>query len=271
MHSPFWQNVLIGWSQRLNSWNQSDPNKFSVFFSTKTFNFLVIPFSVTGIIISPSNFISFPVTVRGILLVIFISGLFNFLQVCKFIIDRLEPESNWNLTDLLSTLTVMYLRTTLSDLSSLFVCLTLFFIIFLFLHCEPYVRIYGSFDIFWTIGTVLGPMYFSTAVASAGCFFFFFFFVTSLPVLKFWVIIFFLFYRRSWLSLRKKHQTPRYFLSLFWHSLSSDRLQPVFEVWDRVRSLISTKLCVWFLRLLQTLGLVRISDIWSYPLTILLV
>ena len=44
-----------------------------------------------------------------------------------------------------------------------------------------------------TIGTVLGPMYFSTAVASAGCFFFFFFLVvTSLPVLKFWVIIFFL-------------------------------------------------------------------------------
>ena len=29
MHSTFWQNVLIGWSQRLNFWNQSDPNKFS--------------------------------------------------------------------------------------------------------------------------------------------------------------------------------------------------------------------------------------------------
>ena len=126
MHSTFWQNVLIGWSQRLNFWNQSDPNKYSVFFSTKTFNFLVIPFSETGIIISPSNFILSPVTVRVVLLAIFIMGLFNFLLVCKFIIDRLEPESNWNLTDLFSTLTVMYLRTTLSESSSLFVCLTVF-------------------------------------------------------------------------------------------------------------------------------------------------
>ena len=73
---------------------QLDPNKFSVFFNTKNFNFLVIPFSDTGIIISPSNFILSPVTVRAVLLVIFIIGLFNFLQVCKFIIDRSEPESN---------------------------------------------------------------------------------------------------------------------------------------------------------------------------------
>ena len=127
---------------------------------------------------------------------------------------------------------------------------------------------------FCTIGTVLGPVYFSTAVASAGCFFLL---VTSLPVLKFWVIIFFLSFTEcmigiyAWLSLRKQRQTPRYFLSFFWHSLSSDSLQPVFEVWDRVRSLISTKLCVWFPRLLPTLGLVRISDIWSYLLTIRLV
>ena len=102
-----------------------------------TFNFLFIPFRDTGIIISPSNFILSPVTVRAVLLVIFIIGLFNFLQVCKFIIDKSEPESNWNLTDLLSTLTVMYLRTTSSDLSSLFVCLSLFLIIFLFVHCDP--------------------------------------------------------------------------------------------------------------------------------------
>ena len=126
MHSTFWQNVVIGWSQRLNFWNQSDPNRFYVCFSTKTFNFLVIPFSDTGIIISPSNFILSPVTVRAVLLVIFIIGLYTFYQVYKFIIDRSEPESKWNLTDLFSTLTVMYLRTFLPDLSSLFVCLTLF-------------------------------------------------------------------------------------------------------------------------------------------------
>ena len=155
MHSTFWQNILIGWSQRLNFWNQSDPNKFSVFFSTKTFNFLFIPFSDTGIIISPSNFILSPVTVRAVLLVIFIIGLFNFLQVCKFIIDKSEPESNWNLTDLISTLTVMSLRTALSDLSSRFVCLTLFLIIFLFLHCEPLCpnlsQFWHFFNMIWTV------------------------------------------------------------------------------------------------------------------------
>ena len=134
MHSTFWQNVLIGWSQRLNFWNQSDPNTLSMFFST---NVLVIPFHDTRIIISPSNFILSPVTVRAVLLFIFILGLFNFLLVCKFIIDKSEPESDRNLTDLFSTLTVMYLRATLSNLFSLFVCLALFLIILLFLHCEP--------------------------------------------------------------------------------------------------------------------------------------
>ena len=132
MHSTFWQNVLIGWSQRLNFWNQSDPNKFSVFFSTKTFNFLVIPFSDTGIIILPSNFILSPVTVRTVLLVIFIIGLFNFLQVCKFIIDRSEPDFKWNLRDLFSTS------------SSLFVYLW-------FYTVSPYVRIFRSFDIFFVL------------------------------------------------------------------------------------------------------------------------
>ena len=115
---------------------------------------------------------------------------------------------------------------------------------------SPNVRIYRSFDIFCTIGTVLGPMYLSTVAASAGSGFFFV--VTSLPVLKFWVIIFFSLLPESmigiyaWLSLRKQHQTPRYFLCLFRHSLSSESLQPVFEVrlgslsnFDKTLSLIS--------------------------------
>ena len=176
MHSTFWQNVVICWSQRLNFWNQSDPNKFSVFFSTKTFNFLVIPFNDTGIIISPSNFIFSPVTDRAVLLVIFIIGLFNFLQVCKFIIDRSEPVSNWNLTDLLSTFTVMYLRTTLSDSSLIFVCLTLFLLMFsvsaLWALMSEFIAV---LTFFCTIRAVLGPMYFSTAVASSECFLFFLF------------------------------------------------------------------------------------------------
>ena len=140
MHSTFWQNVLIGWSQRLNFWNQSDPNKFSVFFSTNTFYFLVIPFSDSGIIISPSNFVLSPVTVRVVLLVLFIIGLFNFLQVCKFIIDKSEPESNWNLTDLFSTLFCLTCPR--------FLYVWLLFFIFLFLSCGSYIRIYRSFDIY---------------------------------------------------------------------------------------------------------------------------
>ena len=45
-----------------------------------------------------------------------------------------------------------------------------------------------TFFFFCTIRTVLGPMYFSTAVASVG---WFCLVVTSLRVLKFWVILFF--------------------------------------------------------------------------------
>ena len=168
---------------------------------------MVIPFSDTGIIISPSNFILSPVTVLAVLLVTFMIGLFNFLQVCKFIIYRSEPESNWNLTDLFSTLTVMCLRMTLSDSSSLFACLTLFLIIFLFLQ---------FWHFFFTIGTVLSPMYFSTTVASAG---WFFWVVTRLHVLKFWVIIFFsLFYRRVWLGsmLDFPYINNTRLLAIFW-------------------------------------------------------
>ena len=192
MHSTFWQNVLIGWSHRLNFWNQSDPNKFSVFFSTKTFNFLVIPFSDTGIIISPTNFVLSPVTIRAVVLVIFIIDLFDFLQVCKFIIDRSEPESTWNLTDSFSTLNAMYLRMTLSDSSSLFDCLTLLLIIFLFLHCEPLCPNLSQFWHFLYDMDCTWPKVLFHSGSKCWVFFFFFFFVvTSLPVLKFWVIIFF--------------------------------------------------------------------------------
>ena len=159
MDSTFWQNVLIGWSQRLNFWNHSGPNKFSVFFSTKTFNFLVIPFSDTGMIILPSNFILSPVTVRTVLLDIFIVGLFNFLHVCKFIIDKSEPES----TEILPTYFVLWLLCICKRL-----CLTcprllyvwsLFLIIFLFLHCEHLCPNLSQFwHFFCTKMTLLGPI-----------------------------------------------------------------------------------------------------------------
>ena len=117
MHSTFLQNLLIGRSHRLNFWNTQTNFLCS---SVQRLNFLFILFSDTGIIISSSNSLLSPVTVRTVLLVIFIIGLFDFLQVCKIIIDKSEPESNWNLTDLFSTLTVMHLRMILSDSSSLF-------------------------------------------------------------------------------------------------------------------------------------------------------
>ena len=146
---------------------------------------MIIPFSDTEIIISPSDFILSPVTIRAVLLVIFIIGLFNFLQVCKFIIDRSEPESNWKLTDLFSTLNFMYLRTTLSDLSSLFACLTQFLIIFLFLHCET---LCPNLSQFWYFlydrdSPWLNVLYHSGGKRWVFLFFFFCFFLLSLVCL----------------------------------------------------------------------------------------
>ena len=133
----------------------------------------------------------------------------------------------------------MYLRTTLFDSSSLFVCLTLFLIIFLYLHCPNLSQFWHSFC---TIGTILGPIYFSTAVASAGCFFFFvcfFFFlvVTSLPALKFWVIMFFsLFYQRLRSMLDFPYVNNTRLLDIFW--VFSDPHYPltVFSQFWSVRS-----------------------------------
>ena len=195
MHSTFWQSVLIGWSQRLNFWNQSDPKRFSVFFSTKTFNFLVIPFTDTGIIISRSNLILSPVTVCAVLLVIFIIGLFNFPQVCKFIIDRSEPESNWNLTDLFNTLTVMYLRTTLPDSTSRFVCVFNFSVSTLWAFMSGFIAVLTFFFFLYDRDSLWPHVPFH---CSSKLWVFLFF--CCLSVLKFWVIIFSLFYRRVWLG-----------------------------------------------------------------------
>ena len=280
MHSTFWQNVLIGWSQRLNFWNQSDSHKFSVFFSTKTFNFLVIPFSDTGIL--------FRLQILFCLLLPFASSCLSSLLLAYLIFSKfvslLLIDQSQSLTEILPTYLVLWLLCIYERL-----CLTcprflyvwLFKIIFLFLHCEPFcpnLSLFWHFFFFFLYdrdSSWTNVLFHSSS--KRWVFFFFFLLVTSLPVLKFWVIIFFSLLLESmigiyaWLSLRKQHQTPRYFLSLFWHSLSFDSLQPVFEMRDRVRSLITTKLCVWFPRLLPTLGLVWISDIWSYPLTIRLV
>ena len=106
----FWQKVLMGKSHKLNFCIQSVPNKFSVFFSTNSFNFFVVPLKVTFVINSPSNLIFVPVNVSAVIDVFCIVGLFNFLHVCKLIMVKSDPESSCNLTSLFKILTSTYLR-----------------------------------------------------------------------------------------------------------------------------------------------------------------
>ena len=137
IHSTFWQNILIGWSQRLNFWNQPDPNKFSVFFNTKIFKFLVIPFSDTGIIISPSNLFCLLLPFAPSCLS---SLLLAYLIFSKFV-SLLLIDWSQSLTETLPTYLVLWMWYIYERLCltcpRFFVCLTPFLIIFLFLHCEP--------------------------------------------------------------------------------------------------------------------------------------
>ena len=116
------QKVLIGQSQRLNFSIQSVPNRLSVFFSTYALSFFKVTLRTT----SPKMFILSPVTERAAFFVLSKDGLFRRRQVCKFIIERLEPESSWNFTVLLKILTITYLCKFLSSLSPVCVCLILF-------------------------------------------------------------------------------------------------------------------------------------------------
>ena len=94
------QNVLIGQSQRLNFSIQSVPNRL-VFFSTYATRFFIIPFKVTVRTTSHKMFIPSPVSERAVFFVLSKAGLFRRRHVCKFIIERSEPESSWNFTGLL--------------------------------------------------------------------------------------------------------------------------------------------------------------------------
>ena len=87
---------------------------------------------------SPKMFIISPVTERAVFFILCKAGLFRRRHVCKFIIERSEPESSWKFTVLLKILTVTYLRKFLSLLSPDCVC----FILFLgFLNFLTYVGI----------------------------------------------------------------------------------------------------------------------------------
>ena len=93
-------------------------------------------------------------------------------------------------------------------------CFKLFFC---FYTVSPYVRIYRSFDIFCTIGTVLDLTYFSTAVASAGWFFFFgCHYSACIKILG--NHIFSLFYRRVWLGsmLDFPYESNTRLVDIFW-------------------------------------------------------
>ena len=115
------QNVLIGQSQRLNFSIQSISNRLSVCFRTYAMSFFVIPFKVSVRTTSPKMFILSPVTERAVFFVLRKAGLFRHSHVCKFIIERSEPKSNWNFTVLLKILTVTYLRKFLCYLLTVFV------------------------------------------------------------------------------------------------------------------------------------------------------
>ena len=71
-------------------------------------------------------FILSPVIERAVFFVLSKAGLFRRCHVCKFIIERSEPESSWNFTVLLKILTVTYLSKFPSLLSPDCVCLILF-------------------------------------------------------------------------------------------------------------------------------------------------
>ena len=139
--------MLIGRSQRLNFSIQSVPNRLSVFFSTYAMSFFVIPFKVTVRTTSPKMFILSPVTERAVFFVLSKDGLFRRRHVCKFIIERSEPESSRNFIVLLKISTVMYLRKFPSLLSPDFV-LFHFWVSLIFWHTNNVllrVQLYHSF------------------------------------------------------------------------------------------------------------------------------
>ena len=91
-------------------------------------------------------FILSPVTKRALFSVLSKAGLFRRRYECKFIIERSEPESIWNLTFLLEILTVTYLSKYPSLLSPVFV-LFYFWVSFIFWHTNMFHRgqLYHSF------------------------------------------------------------------------------------------------------------------------------
>ena len=142
------QNVLIGQSQRLNFSIQSVPNRLSVFFSIYALSFFVIPFKVTLRTTSPKMFILSPVTERAAFFIFSKDGLFIRRHVCKFIIERSEPESSWNFTVLLKILTITYLCKFPSSLSPDCVWLILFWVPSIFWHTNNVLlcgQLYHSF------------------------------------------------------------------------------------------------------------------------------
>ena len=149
------QNVLIEQSQRLDFSIQSLPNGMSVFFSTYTMSFFVIPFKVTVRTTSPKMFILSSVTEHAVFFVLNKAGLFRRRHVCKFIIERSEPDSSWNFTVSLKFFTVTYLRKFPSLLSPGCVCLY-FWVFWIFWHTNNVslrVQIYPSF--YWLTSFLL--------------------------------------------------------------------------------------------------------------------
>ena len=95
-------------------------------------------------------FILLPVMERAVFFVLSKDSLFRCHHVCKFIIERLEPKSNWNFTVLLKILTITYLHKFSSSLSPGCVCLILFLGFLNFMAYQQRVTLWVTTDITWS-------------------------------------------------------------------------------------------------------------------------
>ena len=153
---------IMGMVQQVPSWNcviQSVPNRLSVFFSRNDFNLRVFPLNVAFVINSSSNLIFSPIIDLAILVDLIIVGLPSFFQVCKLIIVRNDPESNWNFTLLFNIfMCTNFLVLASSGLSDL-VFFMLLIILFLDRQCELFMSDSVTYRIFLILeSTIFVPV-----------------------------------------------------------------------------------------------------------------
>ena len=118
-----------------------------------------------------------PVTDFAVLSVFSKVGLFNFRQVHQLMIEISEPESSWNLMELLKISTVTYFLKFLLTISSDWTCLILLLGFLVLLAYQHWIKLWpffiAIFAIFFLLDwTEFHPMPFNTMVTWSGRFFF---------------------------------------------------------------------------------------------------